>query len=87
MTGVVATGLRGPGAVSISSKVPGGNIHAAPNTQGEGELFVLCLFVGVLPIMILAQYCVMKDRLIYLRSRNYAPFGKNQTENLSCKLE
>lgn len=41
MTGVVATGLRGPGAVSISSKVPGGNIHAAPNTQGEGELFVL----------------------------------------------
>ena len=40
-------------------------------------LCFFCLFVGVLPIMLLAQYCVMKDRLIYLRNRNWAPFGKN----------
>ena len=36
-----------------------------------------CLFIGVLPIMILAQYCAMKDWLIDLRKRKNAPFGKN----------
>lgn len=47
-----------------------------PTSKVRKSLF-FCLFVGVLPIMISAQYCVMKDRLIYLRNRNWAPFGKN----------
>lgn len=28
-----------------------------------------CLIIGVLPIMILAQYCAVKDRLVDLRNR------------------
>lgn len=61
--------IEGHGAISNFSKSPRENTHATYNMWGGEGLFVFCLFICVLSIIILAQYCVMKEKLIYLRNR------------------
>ena len=57
--------IEGHGAISNFSKSPRENTHATYNMRGGEGLFVFCLFICVLSIIILAQYCVMKENFIW----------------------